>query len=104
MKKVMIALAVAGAMTAPMIAQAEGLDGKALYEAKCQSCHGAEGGAPIMATYPKLKGQGETYLIQSFDSYKKGERTSANAMIMKGMAMLVTDDESKAIAKYLSGL
>ena len=32
-------------------------DGAALYTAKnCQTCHGAEGKAPIMGAYPKING------------------------------------------------
>jgi len=102
MKKVLIALAVAGAMVAPVVVQAE--DGKALYDARCQSCHGVEGNVPMTPEYPKLKGQNEAYLIKALNAYKSGERTGGNAPIMVGMANTVNDEQSKAIATYLSGL
>jgi cytochrome c553 len=102
MNKRMILAAVATLSLAPVHAAAA--DGEAAYVAKCQSCHGAEGNVPLQEGYPKLKGQNKAYLVQSFNAYKRGERTGANAMIMKGMSMTATDDEVEAISDYLSSL
>ena len=59
---------------------AEAADGKALYTAKmCQTCHGAEGKAPIMDAYPKINGQNKTYLLNQMKDIKSGAR--ANGML-----------------------
>lgn len=78
-------------------------DGKALYTAKmCQTCHGAEGKAPIMDTYPKLNGQNKTYLLNQMKDIKSGARANGMSMAMKAMVANVSDAELEAIADYLS--
>ncbi|MBD1580767.1 c-type cytochrome [Pseudoalteromonas sp. S16_S37] len=83
------------------VANAE--DGKALYTAKmCQTCHGAEGKAPIMAMYPKLNGQNKEYLAAQMKDIKSGARSNGMSMAMKAMVANVSDAEIDAIAEYLS--
>lgn len=78
-------------------------DGEALYTAKnCQTCHGVEGKAPIMAMYPKLNGQNKEYLVAQMKDIKSGARNNGMSMAMKAMTMSVTDEEFEAIADYLS--
>ncbi|ADT69720.1 MAG: cytochrome c [Pseudoalteromonas tetraodonis] len=78
-------------------------DGAALYTAKnCQTCHGAEGKAPIMAMYPKLNGQNKEYLVAQMKDIKSGARNNGMSMAMKAMVATVTDEEFEAIADYLS--
>jgi len=80
-------------------------DGKALYTAKnCQTCHGAEGKAPIMGMYPKLNGQNKDYLLAQMKDIKSGARNNGMTMAMKAMVAGVTDDEFAAIADYLSNV
>ncbi len=78
-------------------------DGEALYTAKnCQTCHGADGKAPIMAMYPKLNGQNKEYLVAQMKDIKSGARNNGMSMAMKAMVATVTDEEFEAIADYLS--
>ena len=82
---------------------AEAADGKALYTAKmCQTCHGAEGKAPIMDAYPKINGQNKTYLRNQMKDIKSGARANGMSMAMKAMVANVSDAELEAIADYLS--
>lgn len=78
-------------------------DGAALYTAKmCQTCHGAEGKAPIMGAYPKLNGQNKDYLVNQMKDIKSGARANGMSMAMKAMVANVSDEEIVAIAEYLS--
>ena len=78
-------------------------DGAALYTAKgCTSCHGANGAAPIMGTYPKLAGQNSDYLVQQLKDFKSGARSNAQAAVMKGMVAAVSESEMKEIADFLA--
>ncbi|WP_404341412.1 c-type cytochrome [Pseudoalteromonas mariniglutinosa] len=78
-------------------------DGEALYTAKmCQTCHGAEGKAPIMALYPKINGQNKEYLVAQMKDIKSGARSNGMSAAMKAMVANVSEDEMVAIAEYLS--
>lgn len=78
-------------------------DGEALYTAKmCMTCHGAEGKAPIMATYPKLAGQNADYCTNQVKDIRDGKRTNGMTMAMKPMVAAVTDEEVGEICSYLA--
>ncbi|MDC9513923.1 c-type cytochrome [Pseudoalteromonas sp. CST5] len=78
-------------------------DGEALYTQKmCQTCHGAEGKAPIMGVYPKINGQNKDYLVAQMKDIKSGARSNGMTAAMKAMVATVTDEEFEAIADYLS--
>ncbi|KZY43890.1 cytochrome C [Pseudoalteromonas shioyasakiensis] len=78
-------------------------DGATLYTAKlCQTCHGAEGKAPIMPQYPKLNGQNKEYLLAQMKDIKSGARSNGMAAAMKAMVANVSEEEMAAIADYLS--
>ncbi|KZN35150.1 c-type cytochrome [Pseudoalteromonas luteoviolacea] len=78
-------------------------DGKALYTAKlCQTCHGAEGKAPIMPLYPKVNGQSKEYLLAQMKDIKSGKRSNGMSAAMKAMVANVSDAELEAIAAYLA--
>src|SRR5476649_2855590 len=64
----------------------------------CVSCHGAGGNSTISAN-PKLAGQGAVYLHKQLVDFTTPERNQA---IMTTYAKLLTDDEKKNIAAYLS--
>jgi len=70
--------------------------------ALCAACHGADGGAPISPTYPKIKGQNKEYLISAIKAYRAGERKNASAAIMTGQAAALTDAEIESLAAYFS--
>ena len=79
-------------------------DGKTTYSTMCASCHGADANSPVVPTYPKLAGQNSGYVVEALKSYKDGTRSSAQAAIMKGMAMGLSETSMKEIGDYLESL
>ena len=80
-------------------------DGAALYTAKgCGACHGADGKTPIMPLYPKVAGQSKEYVTQQMNDIKSGARSNGQSIAMKAIMASVSDEETAAIADYLSGL
>lgn len=80
-------------------------EGEALYTAKlCQTCHGPEGKAPIMAMYPKLNGQNKEYLLAQMKDIKSGARSNGMSAAMKAMVANVSEEEMAAIADYLANV
>ena len=66
--------------------------------ATCMGCHGLAGNSTI-ATFPKLAGQGEVYLLKQLQNFKSGERSNA---IMAGVASLLSEQDMMDIAAYYS--
>lgn len=68
----------AGSAAVAFAAQAlkgDPVKGKALAGEVCASCHGANGNSEV-ATFPKLAGQQESYLLRELQDYKSGKRTN----------------------------
>jgi cytochrome c553 len=63
----------------------------------CVDCHGAEGNAPIDASYPKLGGQYHDYIAQSLQGYRDGKREHA---LMSSQAAELTDQQIADLAAY----
>jgi cytochrome c553 len=63
----------------------------------CVDCHGAEGNAPIDASYPKLAGQYHDYLGHSLQGYRDGKREHA---LMSSQAAELTDQQIADLAAY----
>ena len=63
----------------------------------CVDCHGAEGNAPIDASYPKLGGQYADYLAQALQGYRGGQREHA---LMSSQAAELTDQQIADLASY----
>jgi cytochrome c553 len=64
----------------------------------CVSCHGAAGNSMI-ASNPKLAGQHEAYIYKQLVNFTAPERNQA---IMTTYSKMLTDEEKKNIAAYLS--
>jgi cytochrome c len=80
-------------------------DGKALYADKtCNACHGPTGTKPIMPDYPKIAGQNAKYIEKQMTDIKSGARANGNSAAMKGVMHLVSEQEIKVLAEYISKL
>ena len=74
-----------------------------LYQDKtCWSCHGKDAKTPILPVYPKLAGQNADYAFTQMKDIKSGSRSNGQSAAMKGVMGLVSEDEMKAIADWLS--
>lgn len=81
------------------------LDGAKLYQEKtCIACHGKDAKKPLTPEYPRLAGQNAKYAEKQMQDIKSGARANGNAAAMKGVMHLVSDEEIKALADYLSKL
>jgi cytochrome c553 len=84
--------------------------GKKLYadgnEAKgipaCGGCHEMDGSGN--KRFPRLAGQHREYLIEQMYNFKKDVRNDASSRLMREVAKLLSDDEIKAVAEFLTGL
>ena len=96
----------AAALSAAMVSgYAQAGDGKALYAEKtCTACHGKEGNKALMPDYPKIAGQNEAYIVKQMTDIKSGARANGNSAAMKGVMVLVSDQDIKDIAAYVSKL
>ena len=63
----------------------------------CIDCHGADGNAPIDATYPKRGGQYYDYLAHALEQYRDGQREHA---LMSSQAAGLTDQQISDLAVY----
>lgn len=97
---------VAAALSAALIcSSAFAGDGAKLFAEKtCSACHGADGKKPLMPDYPKIASQNVKYIEKQMLDIKNGVRTNGNSAAMKGVMVIVSDEEIKDIAAYVSKL
>ena len=80
-------------------------DGAKLYAEKtCTACHGTDGKKTLMPDYPKIAGQNVKYIEKQMLDIKSGARANGNSAAMKGVMVIVSDEEIKDIAEYVSKL
>ena len=105
MKKLTTAVFGALALSLAVAGTAQAGDGAAAYTAKgCAACHGADAKTPIMPLYPKIAGQSKEYAAQQMNDIKSGVRSNGMSVAMKAIMASVSDEETAAIADYISGL
>lgn len=104
LKHKMISLAAVALLASTGVAgNALAADGAELYKTKtCWSCHGKDAKTPIMPAYPKLAGQTADYAYNQMKDIKSGARNNGQTAAMKGVMGLVSDEEMRAIAQWLS--
>ncbi|WP_024792096.1 c-type cytochrome [Candidatus Ruthturnera calyptogenae] len=66
--------------------------------ATCVVCHGVQGNS-VVATFPKLAGQGEGYLLKQLQDFKSNTRKD---VIMKNTVVSLTKDDMENLAAYFS--
>lgn len=99
------ALKLTGAANAQLAEQGERLYRGGIAKrqvAACMGCHGPSGQG-IPPRFPRLSGQHAVYTQQQLLAFKAGRRRS-DADIMTGIAFLLSEQEIKALAEYVSGL
>lgn len=64
--------------------------------AACTSCHGEQGNS-MVAAFPKLAQQHESYLVKQLTAFKNGTRKNP---MMSGIAMSLSDEDMADIAAY----
>jgi len=102
----LLPIVLAAAMSTAMLSgHVQAADGKKLYAEKtCSACHGATGNKTLMPDYPKIAGQNVKYIEKQMLDIKNGTRANGNSAAMKGVMVIVSDEEIKAIAEYVSKL
>ncbi len=75
--------------------EAAGLIGENLVA--CGRCHGIRGGGGGEGAFPRLAGQGETYLYEALRAYAIGSRPSG---IMQPVAAELEDEDMRKLAAY----
>lgn len=80
-------------------------DGAKLFvEKTCTACHGKDGKKPLMPDYPKIAGQNVKYIEKQMTDIKSGARANGNSAAMKGVMVIVSDEDIKDLAAYVSKL
>ena len=96
--KLILAAALATAFSGTVLA-----DGTKLFAEKtCLACHGKDGKKPLMPDYPKIAGQNKAYVEKQMMDIKSGARANGNSAAMKGVMVIVSDEEIKELADFVS--
>jgi cytochrome c553 len=65
----------------------------------CAACHGQDGNSAA-ASFPKIAGLGEKYILKQLKDFKSGARDNA---IMKGQVAALNDTQMANLAAYFAG-
>ena len=84
---------------AALPAMAAAQDARQVAETVCATCHG-EGGNSVVAVFPKLAGQQQTYIAKQLNDFLAGKRK--NEVMAPTIATLKPDDVP-ALAAYFAG-
>lgn len=66
----------------------------------CAGCHEEDGSGS--KRFPRLAGQHRPYLVEQMSKFKHGVHDHPSARYMREVTRLLSDDEIKAVAEYLS--
>lgn len=76
-------------------------DGAVLYK-KCQSCHGQTGEKSALKVGAPVKGQKEVELYKKMKGYVDGSYGGAKKSIMQRNLKSYSDEDLKALAKFMA--
>nr|WP_245534132.1 c-type cytochrome [Sulfurimonas autotrophica] len=79
------------------------MDGAKLFTV-CSSCHGAHAEKKALGKSQIIKGWDEAKIIMALKGYKDGTYGGAMKAVMKGQVTKLSEDDIKALAKYISNL
>jgi cytochrome c553 len=78
--------------------------GRAAY-AKCAGCHGKDGKTKALGKSEIIAAQPVADLVTKIGEYKAGTRNvSGMGMLMKGQVSSMSDDDIKAVSKFISAM
>jgi cytochrome c553 len=69
----------------------------------CQQCHGPFGQG-VGKSFPRLSGQGYSYLLNQLKAWKEGKRSNDPLNLMTGVVSKLSDKEIEAVAAYFASL
>ncbi|MEM9762020.1 MAG: cytochrome c [Pseudomonadota bacterium] len=100
MKSVILFVVVAMGLSGIAHAEAPDLEaGGQLYKNECRACHGPT--AKGLASYPKLTGQSQEYLVDRLQQYRAGKRLGPNTALMAPRAKNLSDDDIVNITSFI---
>lgn len=67
----------------------------------CAGCHEPDGSGN--KRFPRLAGQHREYLIEQMFNFKKDVRNDNSSRLMREVAKLLSDDDIKSVAEFLTG-
>jgi cytochrome c len=104
-QKILMSVVLAAGFYTGLVEHVAAEDGATLYKIKtCWACHGKDAKTPIMPVYPKIAGQNADYAYNQMVDIKSGARSNGQSAAMKGVMHLVSDEEMRIIADWLSTL
>lgn len=98
MKRVILVLA----LVLGFAAAAAAADGKEVYTAKCQSCHGADGSKSLLSK--PVKGLSAEAVIKAMEGYKAKTYGGNKKATMENLASGMSAEDIKAAAQYIGTL
>jgi cytochrome c len=98
MRKLAIVLTLA--LSLAVAAAALAADGKALYTAKCASCHGADGSKTVLSK--PVKGLSAADFTKKMQGYKAKTYGGTKKATMENLAGALSDADIKALADVVS--
>lgn len=92
----LIGLMMSALMTGSVYAAGDAVAGQTK-AAACGGCHGADGNS-LVPTFPKLAGQGESYIVKQLADFKAN--TTRQDAMMIGMVAALSDQDAADIGAY----
>jgi cytochrome c len=78
------------------------IDGKALYDQKCASCHGAKAEKPALNKSQVIAGWKDSQVKDALKGYQTGSYGKEMKALMQGQAKALSDAQIDALAKHIA--